>query len=109
MIAGEFSLRIGENLNDPGDLTIQNIFGFASNDDDLVLLDSSPLNRESISEYVFTVIAMDSSGLESTATVTVTILDANDESPFITNPGYVTIYVTYVHVYIHEHVPCMYV
>ncbi len=78
---------VGDDLNVQGDPTINDIFGFPSQTDDLTLLDSSPLDRESVAQYRFTVVASDSENLASTATVTVTITDANDEPPTITNPG----------------------
>ena len=41
------------------------------------------LDRETVSEYQFEVIATDSGGLSSTATVTVTITDVNDNAPVV--------------------------
>ena len=66
---------------------IDTIFGFLSNSDTLVLLDSSSIDRESIPEITFSVVATDDIGQNATAEVTVVINDANDEIPTITNTG----------------------
>ena len=66
---------------------IDTIFGFLSNSDTLVLLDSSSIDRETIDEIEFSVVATDTIFQTATADVTVVINDANDESPNITNAG----------------------
>ena len=83
------TVEIGEALSDTGARSsIGDIFGFRSNTDILVILDTEGvLDREEIEDYRFTVIAEDVGGLTSTATVTVVITDVNDETPVITNSG----------------------
>lgn len=67
---------------------IGDIFGFLSNSDILVVLDSGVLDRETSPAYIFTVVAEDSIGQQSTATVTVILTDINDVTPEITTtPG----------------------
>ena len=66
---------------------IDTIFGFLSNSDTLILLDSSSIDRETIDEIEFSVVATDSTSQTATADVTVVINDANDETPNITNAG----------------------
>ncbi len=85
LIAGAPSLVIGQNLTATDRRPINNIFGFRSRDDTLIVLDATALNREAIAEYVFTVVATDSEGASATATVTVTITDFNDNAPEIHN------------------------
>ena len=87
LFTGTPSLEIGQNLTDTGRRPIDDIFGFRSRDDTLIVLDSSDLDRERITGYAFTVIATDSEGGSSTATVTVTITDFNDNAPEILNKG----------------------
>ena len=84
---GAPSLEIGQNLTTSGLRPIDGIFGFRSLDDTLVVIDSTALDRETIAEYVFTVVAMDTEGASAAATVTVTILDYNDNAPEIHNKG----------------------
>lgn len=81
------TLRIGEALSPTGRRSIDDIFGFRSFSDMLIVLDSSDLDRERITEYNFTVIATDTEGGSATATVTVTITDFNDNAPIIINRG----------------------
>ena len=81
------TLTIGEALSPTGNRAIDDIFGFRSFDDRLIVLDSSDLDRETLTEYNFTIVAMDSSRASSTATVTVTIIDFNDNPPDILNGG----------------------
>ena len=66
---------------------IDEIFGFLSNSETLILLDTSSIDRETHSEIRFTVIATDSASQTTTANVTVVIGDANDNTPSITNDG----------------------
>ena len=66
---------------------IDEIFGFLSNSETLILLDTSSIDRETHSEIRFTVIATDSASQTTTADVTVVIGDANDNAPSITNDG----------------------
>ena len=75
---------IGRALTDTGARSISDIFNFRTNSRVLVVLDASVLDRESIDQYVFTVVATDSSNQRSTANVTITIQDFNDETPVIT-------------------------
>ena len=79
-------VTLGTALTPPGGRPLNNIFNFLSNTDVLVL-QATVLDREEIDEFRFTVIAEDTEGLSSTATVTVVITDINDEIPFITNAG----------------------
>ena len=53
----------------------------------LIVLDSSDLDRETITDYNFTVIATDTQGESATAVVTVTITDYNDNAPITINSG----------------------
>ena len=78
---------LGTALTSTGGRPLNTIFNFLSNTDVLVLQDSDVLNRESIDEYQFTVVAEDTEGLISSATITVVITDVNDEIPFIENAG----------------------
>lgn len=78
---------IGQNLTTTGRRPIDDIFGFRSLDDTLIVLDATALDRENIAEYVFTVVATDTEGASATATVTVTIRDFNDNAPEIYNKG----------------------
>ena len=86
--AGEFTVAVDEALSDSGSRSIDDIFGFGSQSDVLVVLDAAVLDREVIPVYRFTVKATDSEGRNSTANVTITITDVNDVVPAITNPGY---------------------
>lgn len=85
--AGAPSLVIGQNLTATDRRPIDDIFGFRSLDDTLIVLDATALDRENIAEYRFTVVATDTEGQSATATVTVTILDFNDNAPEIHNGG----------------------
>lgn len=72
----------------PGlDRDIDTIFGFLSNSDMLILLDSQSIDREKNEKIEFSVIATDSDSQTTEANVTVFIDDANDETPNITNAG----------------------
>lgn len=64
---------------------IDTIFSFLSNSGTLVLLDSSAIDREVLDEIRFSVVATDSLFQTAKVNVTVTITDANDETPTITN------------------------
>lgn len=66
---------------------IDTIFGFLINSNTLILLDSDAIDRETLSEIRFSVVATDESSQNDTADVTVVINDANDETPNITNAG----------------------
>lgn len=81
------SLEIGEALSPTGRRSIDDIFGFRSLSDTLIVIDSSDLDRETLTEYNFTVIARDAEQGSATATVTVTITDFNDNAPDILNGG----------------------
>ena len=81
------TVTIGTSLTADLEREVDTIFGFLSNSDTLVLLDSSSIDRESLSEIRFTVVAMDNANQNATAEVTVVINDANDETPVITNAG----------------------
>lgn len=87
--AGGVDLAIGTALTDSGPRDIRNIFNFRSNFHDLIVVDFTVLDREVIGRYSFTVVATDAAtGIQSsTATVTVNILDFNDQTPVITNDG----------------------
>ena len=85
---GAVTIAIGTTETTGLDREIDAIFGFLSNSETLVLLDSSSIDRESVSQIRFTVIATDSASQNTTADVTVVITDANDEIPVITNDGY---------------------
>ena len=85
--AGAPILEIGEALSPTGRRSIENIFGFRSFDDTLIVLDSSTLDRETLTGYNFTVIARDLEGGSATANVTITILDYNDNAPVIFSDG----------------------
>lgn len=87
LFVGAPSIVIGQNQTATGRRPIDDIFGFRSLDDTLIVLDSTALDRETIAEYIFTVIGTDSEGLSATATVTVTITDFNDNAPEIHNKG----------------------
>ena len=64
---------------------IDTIFDFKDNTNQLVVVDSSKLDRETLSSYRFEVVATDTQAA-STATVTVTLTDVNDNPPMITSP-----------------------
>ena len=80
-------MAVGEALSNTGDRTIDKIFSFRSNSDNLFVLESDVLDRETIDSYMFRVVATDSASQTSTATVTVQLLDYNDVTPVITNAG----------------------
>ena len=84
-MSGDFTVVVGTAITDPGALSIDDIFGFRTNTDSLIVLDASVLDREFIDEYIFTVQATDILGNSNTASVTITISDFNDEAPIITN------------------------
>lgn len=72
----------------PGlDRDIRTIFGFLSNSDMLILLDSQSIDREKNDRIEFSVVATDSTMQTAEANITVFIEDANDETPNITNAG----------------------
>ncbi len=73
--------------SETGGRDIAAIFNFRSNSHELIVLDGSMLDRETISQYNFTVIARDATSLTSNATVTINLLDENDNAPVITNDG----------------------
>ena len=85
LLSGDFTVVVGTAITDPGALSIDDIFGFRTNTDSLIVLDASVLDREFIDEYIFTVQATDILGNSNTASVTITISDFNDEAPIITN------------------------
>lgn len=76
-------MTIGRALKPTGSRIVNDIFGFRSNTDILIVLDSSTLDRENVLEYQFEVIAMDTLQLSSNATVTVKVTDVNDNAPVI--------------------------
>ena len=80
-------VAIGVTYSDLMGTDITTIFGFLSNSDVLVLLDSSLVDRESTNEIRFSVVATDSLMQNATANVTITVTDANDETPNVTNGG----------------------
>ena len=88
-VAGVPLLEIGEALSPTGRRSIENIFGFRSNADTLIVRDSSVLDRETLPKYSFTIVATDSAGASATANVTITILDVNDNAPVIFNDRYI--------------------
>ena len=65
--------------------SIPTIFNFKPNSNELVVVNSDALDRETKPTYTFTVNVTDSEGLWSTATVIVTLSDINDVVPVITN------------------------
>ena len=81
------SVAIGTTETSNLEQEIDEIFGFLSNSETLILLDTSSIDRETHSEIRFTVIATDSASQTTTANVTVVIGDANDNTPSITNDG----------------------
>ena len=81
------SVAIGTTETSNLEQEIDEIFGFLSNSETLILLDTSSIDRETHSEIRFTVIATDSTSQTTTANVTVVIGDANDNTPSITNDG----------------------
>ena len=83
------TLTIGRALSNTGSRDIGDIFNFRSNSHELIVLDFTVLDREAIDVYNFTVNARDIEGLTSSAQVTINIQDFNDETPVITNDGYV--------------------
>ena len=83
---GSVTVTIGTAYTDV-ERDIDTIFGFLSNTDTLVLLDTSVIDREQANEIRFSVEATDSLSQTTTANVTVVITDANDETPNITNAG----------------------
>ena len=66
--------------------SIPTIFNFKPNSNELVVINSDDLDRETKPTYTFTVNVTDGDGLWSTAAVTVTLNDINDIVPVITNP-----------------------
>lgn len=84
---GSLTLVVGTSQTDTGGREIGDIFNFRSNSLELIVLDASVLDRETIDQYIFTVVATDATGLSSTANVIINILDFNDEAPVITNDG----------------------
>ena len=81
------SVAIGTTETSNLEQEIDEIFGFLSNSETLILLDTSSIDRETHSEIRFTVIATASASQTTTANVTVVIGDANDNTPSITNDG----------------------
>lgn len=65
---------------------IHSVFNFLPDTNNIIVVDSSALDRETVVVYRFEVIATNSGGLSDTATVMITITDFNDEAPQITNP-----------------------
>jgi len=84
-ILAAVTLQIGMATSNTGTREIGNIFNFRTNSVELDVLDGTALDRETIDQYNFTVIATDATDLTSTATVTINILDVNDNTPVITN------------------------
>ena len=70
-----------------GPSQINSLFGFAGDSELLQVL--LPLDREAVAEYHFTVVAVDTLGLASTATVTVFVADINDNPPVFSSPDYI--------------------
>lgn len=81
------TVTIGTVYTSGLDRDINTIFGFLSQSDMLILLDSQSIDREKNDRIDFSVIATDSASQTSEANVTVFINDANDETPNITNSG----------------------
>lgn len=78
-----FTVAVGRALKPTGSRIVNDIFGFRSNTDILIVLDNSALNREDVPEYQFEVIAMDTLHQSSNATVTIKVTDINDNAPAI--------------------------
>lgn len=86
-IDGSVTVAIGTTETVGLDRDIDEIFGFLSNSETIILLDSNSIDRETHSQIRFTVVATDSASQTTTADVTVVINDANDNTPVITNDG----------------------
>ena len=84
---GTVTVAIGTVYTAGLDRDIDAIFGFLSNSDMLILLDSRSIDREKNDKIEFSVIATDSASQTAEVNVTVFIEDANDETPNITNSG----------------------
>ncbi len=82
-----YTVAIGTAFSETGSRTIDQIFSFRSNSDNLIVLESNILDRETIGRYVFSVVATDDTSQTSTANVTIILTDINDEIPMITNAG----------------------
>ncbi len=82
-----YDIDIDVAFTDTGPRTIDQIFSFRSNSDNLIVLESDVLDRETINRYVFSVVAVDDESQISTANVTIILTDINDEIPMITNAG----------------------
>ena len=65
--------------------SLSSIFGFQPNTNRIVVLNSAALDRETKDMYTFMINATDSEGLQSSANVTVTLTDVNDQVPVINN------------------------
>ncbi|XP_019851361.1 PREDICTED: protocadherin-16-like, partial [Amphimedon queenslandica] len=65
--------------------SLSSIFGFQPNTNRIVVLNSAALDRETKDTYTFMINATDSEGLQSSANVTVTLTDVNDQIPVINN------------------------
>lgn len=86
-IDGSVTVAIGTTETAGLDRDIDEIFGFLSNSETIILLDPNSIDRETHSQIRFTVVATDSASQTTTADVTVVINDANDNTPVITNDG----------------------
>ena len=86
-IDGSVTVAIGTTETSGLDRDIDEIFGFLSNSETIILLDPNSIDRETHSQIRFTVVATDSASQTTTADVTVVINDANDNTPVITNDG----------------------
>ena len=95
LATGVPGLEIGEALSPTGRRSIENIFGFRSNADTLIVRDSSVLDFETLPEYRFTIVATDSASASATANVTITLLDFNDNAPVIFSDRYIILWHCY--------------
>ncbi len=87
MLAASPDIAIGTAFSETGTRAIDQIFSFSSNSDNLIVLESDVLDRETIDRYIFSVVATDALSQSSSANVTIILTDVNDQTPVITNAG----------------------
>ena len=84
-----FDLMVFLSPPDPNSVSfvssLPTIFNFQPNTNRILVYDSDILDRETQDTYTFTINATDSEGLSSSANVTVTLTDVNDQIPIINN------------------------
>lgn len=84
-----FDLMVFLSPLDPNSVSfvssLPTIFNFQPNTNRILVYNSDILDRETRDTYTFTINATDNEGLSSSANVTVTLTDVNDQIPIINN------------------------